>query len=72
LLMAEMSHLEQEHFRVILLDTRNRVINHITLYVGSLNASHIRVGEVFRDAVRQNAAAIIAVHNHPSGAPRSA
>ena len=69
LLMAEMSHLEQEHFRVILLDTRNRVINHITLYVGSLNASHIRVGEVFRDAVRQNAAAIIAVHNHPSGDP---
>jgi DNA repair protein RadC len=69
LLMAEMSHLEQEHFRVILLDTRNRVINHVTLYVGSLNASHIRVGEVFRDAVRQSAAAIVVCHNHPSGDP---
>jgi DNA repair protein RadC len=69
LLMAEMSHLEQEHFRVILLDTRNRVINHVTLYVGSLNASHIRVGEVFRGAVRHNAAAIVVCHNHPSGDP---
>jgi DNA repair protein RadC len=40
-----------------------------TVYVGSLNASHIRVGEVFRDAVRRNCAAIIVVHNHPSGDP---
>jgi DNA repair protein RadC len=72
LLMAEMSHLEQEHFRVLHLDTRNRVLGDETLYVGSLNASYIRVGEVFRDAVKRNCAAIIAVHNHPSGAPRSA
>jgi DNA repair protein RadC len=45
-----------------------------TLYIGCLNASHIRVGEVFREAVernamRRNAAAIIVVHNHPSGDP---
>jgi DNA repair protein RadC len=69
LLMAEMSHLEQEHFKVLLLDTRNRMIDDVTLYVGSLNASHIRVAEVFRDAIRQNAATIIVVHNHPSGDP---
>jgi DNA repair protein RadC len=69
LLMAEMSHLEQEHFRVIHLDTRNRMLGIETLYVGSLNASHIRVGEVFRDAVRRNCAAIIVAHNHPSGLP---
>jgi DNA repair protein RadC len=69
LLMAEMSHLEQEHFRVIHLDTRNRMLGIETLYVGSLNASHIRVGEVFRDAVRRNCAAIIVAHNHPSGDP---
>jgi len=69
LLMAEMAHLEQEHFRVLYLDTRNRLIGSETVYVGSLNASHIRVGEVFRDAVKRNCAAIIVVHNHPSGDP---
>ena len=68
LLMAEMSHLEQEHFRVLFLDTRNRVLDAETVYVGSLNASHIRVGEVYREAVRRNCAAIICAHNHPSGA----
>jgi DNA repair protein RadC len=69
LLMAEMSHLEQEHFRALYLDTRNRLLGSETIYVGSLNASHIRVGEVFRDAVKRNCAAIIVVHNHPSGDP---
>jgi DNA repair protein RadC len=72
LLIAEMSHLEQEHFRALYLDTRNRLLGTETIYVGSLNASHIRVGEVFRDAIKRNCAAIIVVHNHPSGAPRSA
>jgi DNA repair protein RadC len=69
LLMAEMAHLEQEHFRVLYLDTRNRLLGSETIYVGSLNASHIRVGEVFRDAVKRNCAAIIVAHNHPSGDP---
>jgi len=69
LLMAEMAHLEQEHFRVLYLDTRNRLMGSETVYVGSLNASHIRVGEIFRDAVKRNCAAIIVVHNHPSGDP---
>jgi len=69
LLMAEMAHLEQEHFRVLYLDTRNRLLGDETVYVGSLNASHIRVGEVFRSAVKRNCAAMIVVHNHPSGDP---
>jgi DNA repair protein RadC len=69
LLMAEMAHLEQEHFRVLYLDTRNRLLGSETVYVGSLNASHIRVGEIFRDAVKRNCAAVIAAHNHPSGDP---
>ena len=69
LLMAEMSHLEQEHFRVLYLDTRNRLLDSETVYVGSLNASHIRVSEVFREAVKRNCASIIVVHNHPSGDP---
>jgi len=69
LLMAEMSHLEQEHFRVLYLDTRNRLLGIETVYVGSLNATSIRVSEVFRDAVKRNCAAIIVAHNHPSGDP---
>jgi DNA repair protein RadC len=61
--------LEQESFRVLLLDTRNRLIRTVEVYRGSLNTSVIRVGEVFRDAVRANAAAVIIAHNHPSGDP---
>jgi DNA repair protein RadC len=69
LLMGEMSTLEQEQLRVLLLDTRNRVLAVPTIYVGSLNTSVIRVSELFREAVRRNAAAIIVAHNHPSGDP---
>jgi DNA repair protein RadC len=69
LLMAEMAHLQQEHFQVLYLDTRNRLLGSERVYVGSLNASHIRVAEVFRDAVKRNCAAIIVAHNHPSGDP---
>jgi DNA repair protein RadC len=69
LLMAEMAHLEQEHFQVLYLDTRNRLLGSKTVYVGSLNASHIRVAEVFREAIKRNCAAIIVAHNHPSGDP---
>lgn len=69
LLMSEMMLLEQEHLRLILLDTRNRVIQTPTIYIGSLNTSVVRVGELFRPAIRENAAAIIVTHNHPSGDP---
>ena len=69
LLMLEMSFLEQEHMRLVLLDTKNRVLGMPTIYIGSLNTSMIRVGELFREAIRQNCAAIIVVHNHPSGDP---
>lgn len=69
LVMYEMGALEQEHLRVLLLDTRNRLIRMVDVYQGSLNTSLIRIGEVFRDAVRSNAAGLIVVHNHPSGDP---
>ena len=69
LLMAEMRHLEQEHLVTVILNTRNRVIKVHTCYVGSLNASMVRVGELFREAIRRNGAAIIVAHNHPSGDP---
>lgn len=69
LVQYEMAALEQEHLRVMLLDTRNRVLDVVELYHGSLNTALVRVGEVFKPAVRRNAAAILVVHNHPSGDP---
>ena len=69
LLMLEMSRLEQEQLRVLLLDTKNYVVAIHTLYMGNANTTIIRVGEVFREAVRENTTALILVHNHPSGDP---
>lgn len=61
---------EQEYLLVLNLDTRNRLIRPpIEVYHGSLNTSLIRVGEVFRQAIKDNAAGIIVAHNHPSGDP---
>lgn len=71
LLQYEMSALEQEHLRVMLLDRRNRVLEVVEVYKGSVNSSQVRVGELFKDAIRANASAVIVAHNHPSGAPRS-
>ncbi len=68
-LLSEMSALEQEVMRTVLLDTKNRVLAMPTVYRGSLNTTVIRVAELFREAVRQNCAAIIVAHNHPSGDP---
>jgi DNA repair protein RadC len=70
LVLAEMGLLEQEQLRLILLDTKNRVLEMPTVYVGSLNVSMIRVGELFRYALRtNNCAGMIVIHNHPSGDP---
>jgi DNA repair protein RadC len=69
LVLYDMGALNQENLRVMLLDTRNRVLVIENLYVGSLNASTVRVGELFRPAIQRSAAAIIVVHNHPSGDP---
>jgi len=69
MLQHEMSALEQEHLRVILLDTRNRVIDIVEIYHGSLNSAQVRVAELFKPAIQRMSAAIILVHNHPSGDP---
>jgi DNA repair protein RadC len=69
LVAYEMSALEQEHLRVILLDTRNHVLDIVEVYKGSVNSSQVHVGELFKPAIRRNAAALIVVHNHPSGDP---
>lgn len=69
LVMYEMGALEQEHLRVMLLDRRNRVLEVTELYRGSTSSAQVRVGEVFREAIRKNASALIVIHNHPSGDP---
>ncbi len=69
LVSYEMSALEQEHLRVMLLDRRNRVLEVVDLYRGSTSSAQVRVAEIFREAIRKNASAIIVVHNHPSGDP---
>jgi len=66
LLMPEMGLLEQEELRVVLLDTRNRLLTVHTVYKGNLNTAIVRTAEIFRPAIKANAAAIIVVHNHPS------
>jgi DNA repair protein RadC len=65
----EMSGLEQEELWVLLLDSRNRVLKIERLYRGSLNSSPVRIGEIFKAAIRRGAASIIIAHNHPSGDP---
>jgi DNA repair protein RadC len=69
LVQYEMSALEQEHLRVILLDTRNHVLGIDSVYHGSVNTAQIKVGEIFKAAIRRNAPCLIVVHNHPSGDP---
>lgn len=69
LLMSKMRHLACEHFVVLLMNMKNKVIKEEWLYKGTLNSSVIRVSEVYRQAIRRQAAAIIVAHNHPSGDP---
>lgn len=66
LVHAEMSLLEKEHLRTILLDRRSRVIEIAEIYIGSVSSAQVRLGEVFNPAIRRNASSMILVHNHPS------
>jgi len=68
-LILQMGRLEREELRVILLNAKNQVLRVSTAYVGNVSSSLVRVGELFRDAVRTDAAGVILVHNHPSGDP---
>jgi DNA repair protein RadC len=68
-LILQMGRLEREELRAVLLNTKNVVLRVVTVYQGNVNSSLVRVGELFRDAVRINATGIILVHNHPSGDP---
>ena len=68
-LVLQMGRLEREELRVVILNTKNAVLRIVTAYQGNVSASLVRVGELFRDAVRLDAAGVILVHNHPSGDP---
>jgi DNA repair protein RadC len=68
-LVLQMGRLEHEELRVVLLNAKNVVLRVSTVYVGNVSASLVRVGELFREAVRLNASGLILVHNHPSGDP---
>lgn len=68
-LILQMGRLEREELRVVMLDTKNHVLRVSTVYQGNVSTSLVRIGELFRDAVRLNAAGVIMVHNHPSGDP---
>lgn len=65
----KMAHLDQEELWVLLLDSRNQLLRTEQLYRGTLNSSTVRPAEIFRTGIRHNAAALIIVHNHPSGDP---
>lgn len=69
LVQYEMGLLEKEHLRTVLLDRRNRVLEIVEIYQGSVSSSQVRVGEVFHAAVSRMASAIVVIHNHPSGDP---
>lgn len=65
--MEEMCYLDREHFRAVILNTKNQVLAVETISVGSLNSSLVHPREVFKPALLRSAAAVILIHNHPSG-----
>ncbi len=67
--MEEMRHLDREHMKVILADTKYNIIDEYLLSVGTVNASLIQPREVFIHALKRDAVNILLMHNHPSGNP---
>lgn len=66
-LFGDMAHLDREHFRSVILNTKNRILGIKTISIGSLNSSFVHSREVFKSAIELSAQAIVLVHNHPSG-----
>lgn len=69
LLLPEMRDLKKEHFKSLLMDTKNGVMKTTTVSVGILDSSLVHPREVFKDAILASAASMIVAHNHPSGDP---
>jgi len=69
LVMGEMMYLDYEQMRILVLNTKNQVVENINRYQGTVNSSVVRVAEIFRPAITCNCPAVIVCHNHPSGDP---
>lgn len=69
MLMADMRHLDREHFKTVLLNAKHRVLGVADVSVGCLTSSLVHPREVFKEAIRRSSAAVVLVHNHPSGDP---
>jgi DNA repair protein RadC len=69
LFMEEMRYLKKEYFKVLFLNTKNEILSSEDTSIGNLNSSIVHPREVFRSAIKKGAAAIIVIHNHPSGNP---
>lgn len=69
LMAPEMAHLSQEQLRTINVNTRHRMLSTHLIYQGTLRSAAIRMAEVFRPAIIENASGLVVVHNHPSGDP---
>lgn len=69
MILNDMAALEQEQMRVLLLNTKNVLIQSVTVYQGSVHTTVIRINELFSAAIRMKASAIVVAHNHPSGDP---
>lgn len=67
--MQDMEHLEQEEFRIIMLNTKNKIIGQQMISRGTVNATLVSPREIFNPAIKAMATNIILVHNHPSGDP---
>lgn len=66
-LMEDMRYLKKEHFKTVLMDTKNQIIDVVTVSIGNLNSSIVHPREVFAEAIKKSSASMILVHNHPSG-----
>lgn len=66
-LNKEIGFLRQEHFLAVFLDTKNKIINEKTIFIGSLDRTVVHPREIYKEAIRLNASKIMVVHNHPSG-----
>ncbi|MBD1371778.1 DNA repair protein RadC [Hazenella sp. IB182357] len=69
LVMEELRFEQQEHFICLFLNTKHKVIKNKCIFKGTLNASVVHPREIFHEAIRTSSAALICVHNHPSGDP---
>ena len=67
-LVARLGHQERELFACILMDSQHRVIDYRELFHGTIDGAEVHIREIVRHALRRNAAALMLVHNHPSGA----